>query len=53
MALESPLGQLNIVGDQSTGGTYLLQIRVDNPLEIVFGRFKGGKTISLSKSDYV
>lgn len=53
MIIESPLGQLNIVGDRSTAGTYLLRIRVSNPLEIVFGRFKRGKTICLSKADYV
>lgn len=46
-------GNLTFVGDDSTGGTYLLRIRVSKHIKISFTKFKGGKKIDVEKGEYV
>jgi Uri superfamily endonuclease len=49
-AIRSPL---IFLGDAtSTGGTYVLRIRVRSPMAISFGRFRGGKPILFLPADY-
>ena len=43
---------LCLLGGDSRGGTYILRIRVGEPLEMPFGRFKRGKLISVVPGDY-
>lgn len=44
---------LIFLGDaSSTGGTYVLRIRVRSPMNIPFGRFRGGKPILFLPGDY-
>ena len=45
--------QITFVGDDvSRGGTYVLRIRVTDPMELVFGGFKRGKVISVEAGDH-
>jgi Uri superfamily endonuclease len=44
---------LFVLGDNSQMGTYILRISVTHPLHLSFGRFKGGKVISLPEGDYL
>ena len=53
MASESTLPPITVLGDRSEGGTYVLRIRLRRALALVFGRFKGGKAISLPAGEYL
>ncbi len=44
---------ITIMGKQVQSGTYLLRIRVNQPLQLKFGRFKGGKLIYIPRGAYV
>lgn len=54
MPSQSPTkGSLVFLGDGSSlGGTYVLRIRVQSPVNISFGKFRGGKRILFLPSDY-
>ncbi|NTV47251.1 MAG: DUF123 domain-containing protein [Chlorobiales bacterium] len=47
-----PFLLLTIGGDAQVG-TYILRISVTTPLHLSFGRFKGGKQISIPPGDYL
>lgn len=40
-------------GRGAQGGTYLLQLRVNQPLFICFGRFQAGKPLAVPQGDYL
>lgn len=42
-----------IIGDDTQAGTYILRISITSPLHLSFGRFKGGKVISVPPGDYL
>ncbi len=42
-----------IIGDVSQAGTYILWIHLKEQVSLRFGRFKGGKMISLPASSYI
>jgi len=44
---------LAVFGDQGHGGTYVLRVRADTRLRLAFGRFKGGKIITVEPGDYI
>jgi len=48
-----PTGPLVVIGDQGQGGTYVLRIRVKRRLKLAFGRFRGGKIITVEPGDYL
>ena len=56
-AIPSPALGVVVIGAERPGesvqGTYLLRVRVSEPIGIAFGRFKGGAPISVSAGDYV
>ncbi len=39
------MNEVLVVGDESFGGTYVLRVRVEWPLQVCFGRFNGGEPI--------
>lgn len=43
---------INIIGDHSQAGTYILRIRLNQNTDLKFGRFKKGKLISLPAGVY-
>lgn len=43
---------INIIGNHSQAGTYILRIRLNQNTELKFGRFKKGKLISLPAGVY-
>src|SRR5205809_8120944 len=51
--VESPFGRLVFLGAGSSGGTYVLKIRVHKRLRISFGRFKGGEKILVAPGDHL
>ncbi len=53
MASEKTLLPITVLGDRSPGGTYVLRIRLRQALALVFGRFKGGKEVSLPAGEYL
>ncbi|MBZ0278137.1 MAG: DUF123 domain-containing protein [Anaerolineae bacterium] len=51
---ETPLEPVVVIGSSAIPtGTYVLRIRVDDDLPLVFGRFKGGKTIVIPAGECV
>lgn len=46
------LPALTFLGGASTSGSYVLRIRLASPVELAFGRFKGGKRIALEPGEY-
>ena len=44
---------LRLIGRQSTSGTYLLRMQVNEPLRLVFGRFKRGKLIAVMPGEHI
>ncbi len=42
-----------IIGGNTQAGTYILRIRLIKDTELIFGRFKKGKLISLQAGDYI
>ncbi len=51
--IATPSGRLVFIGAGSSGGTYVLQIRVHKKLRISFGRFKRGKLIVVTPGDHL
>lgn len=45
--------RIQILGDQATGGTYVLRIRVRRDLSLAFGRFRGGMAIKVGRGEYL
>ncbi|MBT3271115.1 DUF123 domain-containing protein [Candidatus Poribacteria bacterium] len=43
--------RVDVIGDESQGGTYVLRIRVREPLAMPFGRFRKGKVIDVPAGD--
>lgn len=52
LAVDSTGERLRYVGDDYTCGTYVLRALVREPLNLIFGRFKGGKVITVSPGQY-
>jgi len=48
-----PTRPLVVIGDRGQGGTYVLQMRVETRLKLAFGRFRGGKFVTVEPGDYV
>ncbi|HLF88723.1 MAG TPA: DUF123 domain-containing protein [Anaerolineales bacterium] len=44
---------IHIFGDEGQGGTYLLRIHLREETELAFGRFQGGKMVTLPAGDYI
>lgn len=44
---------ISAIGTDAQIGTYILRISVTSPLILSFGRFKGGKPISIPQGDYL
>lgn len=42
-----------LFGNEQQSGCYILRIRVHQPLQMCFGRFKGGKQIALHAGEYL
>lgn len=42
-----------LFGNEPQSGCYILRIRVQQPLQMCFGRFKGGKQIALHAGEYL
>ena len=42
-----------ILGNEQQSGCYILRMRVQQPLQMCFGRFQGGKQIALRAGDYL
>lgn len=42
-----------LIGDRSTRGTYLLRLQVRDAIEVVFGRFRGGRAIPVPRGQYL
>jgi len=47
------LNPITILGDEGVGGTYLLRLRIANPLQVVFGRFQAGAAQRLPAGEMV
>jgi Uri superfamily endonuclease len=45
--------RIRVLGDQATGGTYVLRIRVRRDLSLAFGKFRGGMTIKVARGEYL
>ncbi len=45
--------RVNILGDGSQGGAYVLQIHLAKGTRVRFGRFRGGEPVPLSAGDYL
>jgi Uri superfamily endonuclease len=43
--------RVDVIGEDSQGGTYVLRIRVREPLAMPFGRFRKGKVIDVPAGD--
>jgi Uri superfamily endonuclease len=41
------------LGDDSQGGSYLLRIRVEEQLQLTFGRFQKGKPVAVPAGEYL
>lgn len=44
---------ITILGECSQGGTYVLGIRLFQPTQIAFGRFRGGRPLHFPEGDYL
>ncbi len=49
----SNTGNIHCIGSSYPGGTYCLRISLEKSIDLVFGRFKDGKVISLKKGEYL
>ncbi len=45
--------RIAILGESTASGAYVLRIRVDVPLAVVFGRFQAGEPVALPAGEYV
>ncbi len=48
-----PVDPILIFGNDAQSGSYILRLKVHNPLEMAFGRFKRGKRIAVLAGRYV
>lgn len=51
--ISSNTDNIHCIGSSYPGGTYCLQISLEKSIDLIFGRFKGGKVISLKKGKYL
>lgn len=49
----SALGLVEIVGDESPGGTYVLRLMVRQPVAVQFGRFRQGQLVEVPAGTYL
>jgi Uri superfamily endonuclease len=47
--LTTPQVPIIVLGDNSQGGSYLLRIRIVQPVQVIFGRYSQGKPVAISE----